>query len=34
MAQQTADHRTNPSEEVIRVGRLTVRFIVPRAGSA
>lgn len=28
MAQQTADHRTNPSEEVIRVGHLTVHFLV------
>lgn len=28
MAQQTAEHCTNPSEEVIRVGHLTVHFLV------
>jgi quercetin dioxygenase-like cupin family protein len=34
MAQQTADHCTNPSEEVIRVGHLTVRFLVTGENSA
>ena len=28
MAQQTADHCTDPSEEVIRVRHLTVQFLV------
>jgi quercetin dioxygenase-like cupin family protein len=28
MAQQTAEHRTNPSEEVIRLGQLSVHFLV------
>lgn len=28
MAQQTVEHRTNPSEEVIRLGQLRVRFLV------
>ncbi len=34
MAQQTADHCTNPSEEVIRVGHLTVHFLVTGENSA
>jgi quercetin dioxygenase-like cupin family protein len=34
MAQQTADHCTNPSEEVIRVGHLTVRFLVTGENSS
>jgi quercetin dioxygenase-like cupin family protein len=34
MAQQTADHGTNPSEEVIRVGYLTVHFLVTSENSA
>jgi len=34
MAQQTADHCTNPSEEVIRVGPLTVHFLVTGENSA
>lgn len=28
MAQLTADHRTNPSEEIIRLGPLAVRFLL------
>jgi len=28
MAQQTAEHRINPSEEVIRLGQLSVHFLV------
>jgi quercetin dioxygenase-like cupin family protein len=34
MAQQTADHCTNPSEEVIRVGHLTVHFLVTGENSS
>ena len=34
MAQQAADHCTNPSEEVIRVGHLTVHFLVPGENSS
>jgi len=34
MAQRTADHCTNPSEEVIRVGHLTVHFLVTGENSA
>ncbi len=34
MAQQTADHCTNPSEEVIRLGPLTVHFLVTGENSA
>jgi quercetin dioxygenase-like cupin family protein len=34
MAQQPADHRTNPSEEVIRVGQLTVHFLVTGENSS
>ena len=34
MAQQTAEHCTNPSEEVIRVGHLTVHFLVTGENSA
>ena len=34
MAQQTADLCTNPSEEVIRVGHLTVHFLVTGENSA
>jgi quercetin dioxygenase-like cupin family protein len=28
MAQQTAEHRINPSEEIIRLGQLSVHFLV------
>jgi quercetin dioxygenase-like cupin family protein len=34
MAQQTADHCTNPSEEVIRIGNLTVHFLVTGENSS
>ena len=34
MAQQTADRCTNPSEEIIRVGHLTVHFLVTGENSA
>jgi quercetin dioxygenase-like cupin family protein len=34
MAQQTAEDCTNPSEEVIRVGHLTVHFLVTGENSA
>ena len=34
MAQQTAGPRTNPSEEVIRVGHLTVHFLVTGENSS
>jgi quercetin dioxygenase-like cupin family protein len=34
MAQRTANHCTNPSEEVIRVGRLTVHFLVTGENSS
>ena len=34
MTQRTADHCTNPSEEVIRVGHLTVHFLVTGENSA
>jgi quercetin dioxygenase-like cupin family protein len=34
MTQQTADHCTNPSEEVIRLGPLTVHFLVTGEDSA
>ena len=34
MAQQTADHCTKPSEEVIRVGHLTVHFLVTGENSS
>ncbi len=34
MAQQTADRCTNPSEEVIRVGHITVHFLVTGENSA
>src|SRR5579863_2914976 len=34
MAQQTADHCINPSEEVIRVGHLSVHFLVTSENSA
>ena len=34
MAQQTADHCTNPSEEIIQVGHLTVHFLVTGENSS
>jgi hypothetical protein len=34
MAQQTADHCANPSEEVIRIGHLTVHFLVTGENSS
>ena len=34
MAQQTSDLRVNPSDETIRVGLLTVRFLLPGDNSS
>lgn len=34
MAQQTAEHRINPSEEVIRLGPLMVHFLVSGENSS